>query len=288
MRDIINILEGAETVRLYRGDAAEVQEFDTDKTALESLFGHGIYLSDNKRVANDYRTKGQDAETIFTMRGAKSKQEVIQRWIEKKAAKLDIHGVDHSREIAYWTQNVPYSDDGDWSVAINDLRREEKAKRIQMAGEIWKTMSRQYEVRIKLDGTGVIQKKQAGAIAAFDIPQTLLSRLLDTEGEITAKVLEALCNALDRHNDRSTARDIRQFIRNEDGYVSFRTVFTSIGGESPIRDEREVMEEFISDLKKMGYAGFSYLGGITMGGGYKHRAYVFWDSKLINSYRVKT
>ena len=48
----------------------------------------------------------------------------------------------------------------------------------------------------------------------------------------------------------------------------------------------------IDALKKKGYVGYFYDGGVRLagtlargGGGVRHNAYVFWDDKAINSFR---
>jgi hypothetical protein len=291
MRDLINLLrESSENVRLYRGDSTKIDNFDAKQTSLYGLFGHGIYLTDNKRVANDYKSKGSDGEVLFRMEGAKNKQEIVRRWVERRAAKIDENGIDHSSEIAFWSSNVPYSDGGDWSVVTNDLRRTEREKRVAYAQALWVKMSRKYEVRKKLDGTFVIQKKTIGALAEFDVPQEVVRHCLDAEAEINHHVMDSIEHALSKHGDMQTARDIKSFIRQQERegeQVSFREVFTNIGVDSPLRGDRAVLDYFISELQEQGYTGISYLGGITMGGGYKHRAYVFWDSDEINRYRVK-
>ena len=296
MRTLINLFEAKGdpeatpgTIRLFRGDSTEIKSFETGQTNLYSLFGHGIYLTDNKRVANVYRTKGGDAEVLMKFAGLKTKQAVITRWCEITAKHLDINGVDHSSDFRYWSKGVPYSDGGDWGVMTNDLRKVERQKRINLAMDMWKKLSRKYEVRMKLDDTAVIQKKQAGAVAAFDVPEAMVNRVIDAEAHINDKVLDNLLWVLKRHSDDSTARDIAQYIERqswEDENVSFREVFTSISADSPIRGEREVLDEYIETLQDMGYTGISYLGGISMGGGFKHRAYVFWDSAKINACRV--
>jgi hypothetical protein len=296
MRNFINLFEAKGdpdatpgTIRLFRGDSTEIKSFETGQTNLYSLFGHGIYLTDNKRVANDYRSKGDAGQVLFRMAGVKSKKDLLARWCERTAAKMDLDGVDHSGEIAYWQSNVRYSDGGDWSVVTNDLRKLERQQRINLAAEKWKKLSRTYEVRMKLDDTGVIQKKQIGALAAFDVPEAMVARVIDAEAKIDDRVLDDLLWVLKRHKDDETARDIARYIESqswESEDVSFREVFTSIGVDSPLRGDREVLDEYIESLQDMGYTGISYLGGISMGGGFKHRAYVFWDSAKINACRV--
>lgn len=304
MREFINIVETASNgglgpvregyYRLFRGDSSKIDQFNVGETSLYSLFGHGIYLTDNKRVAGDYTTKGSTGgDVIYTLQGAKTKNDVLNSWLWKQAAKIDIDGKDHSGEIAYWSNNVPYSDGGDWSVVTNDLRKKEREQRFEYARQKWAQMSKDYEIRVKLDGSGSIQKKlkkSNGQIAVFDVPADYVAKVLHADAEISVKVLDELCYVLDRHNDKDTARDIRQFVKQqewEDGErPTFRQVYTGITADSPFIHDEQAHTEFRDALKSLGYVGIEYVGGITMGGGYKHRAFVFWDEAVVNKYRV--
>lgn len=56
-----DLFESTGTRTLYRGDASKIEAFDSEKTRSkigQSLFGMGIYLTDNPRVALDYTVKG--------------------------------------------------------------------------------------------------------------------------------------------------------------------------------------------------------------------------------------
>lgn len=293
MRDLIQLLEdvaASQTVTLFRGDSTTIDQFDISKTDMYALFGRGIYLTDNKRIAGDYKSKGSGGDVLFRMRGAKSKKEVIQRYAERLARTIDADGNDHSSDARYWGGNaVPYSDGGDYSVITNDLRQNERAQRLQHALTHIKALMKTYEVRVKLDGEAVIQKKQGAAnIAAFAVPAQMVASTIHADAEIDSDVLSVITYHLKHAGDRTTAEDIEQFVREEErenGQTpSFRTVFTGITRESPVHDNQE---EIISDLIEMGYTGIHYLGGLSMGGGIKHNAYVFWDANAINACRIK-
>lgn len=293
MRKFIDIVEASATpgtVRLYRGDSSQIDRFDTSKTSLFSLFGHGIYLTDNKRVANDYRTKGSDGGVLMRFSGMKTKKQVIDRYIEILAKHIDETGADRSGDIRYWGSAVPFSDGGDWQVVLNDLRKREREMRMEFARQKWAEMSKTYEVRMKLDNTAVIQKKQTGALAEFDVPEEMIRGCLDCEAPITDEVLGLLEYYLKRNGDHATARDMINYVNHqrkwEDEEVSFRLVYTSLTIDAPIRGDWEVQQEFCDELQERGYTGLVYAGGLSMGGGYSHRAYVFWDAEAINACRV--
>ena len=275
-------------LRLYRGDSSKIDQFEVGKTSLMNLFGQGIYLTDNKRVAGDYTSKGNQGNVIFRMQGRNlTKQTVIDAYVRQKARMTDLTGKED-----FYGQDVKFSDGGQWGTIINDLRKREYETRIEIARQKWQKMSRDYEVRIKLDGTGVIQKKpkhKAGAVTVFDIPEVYFEYCLYADREVNDRVLDCLAYVLKKHGDAGTARDMYDFVKNEkwnDNDLTFRQVYTSITSNSPLKYDAAVQAEFIEELQEAGYNGIEYTGGITMGGGYKHRAFVFWDENDINRFRV--
>lgn len=299
MRSLINLIEAAAdpktTVRLYRGDSTDIQQFDRSKTDLLALFGSGIYLTNSPRVANDYKSKGASDDVLMRFGGMKSKDQVLQRWAEILAKQIDADGVDHSKSLMYFGgRAVPYSDGGDWNTITNDLRKAERAKRVEFAKAKIATILKTHEIRIKLDGEAVVQKKAAGGTAktvAFDVPARMVARALDAEAEISDDVLRGIFQVLRRHSDSGTASEMMSWVqqqRREGEDPSFRQVFTAITGDSPIRSSRAIQDELIQEFEHLGYTGISYQGGLSMGGGHKHRAYVFWDADAINACRAKT
>ena len=278
-------------VRLYRGDSSKIEQFNVGATALNNLFGQGIYLTDNTRVAGDYTSKGDSEDVIFRLSGRNmTRQQVLDYFIRQIARKLDEKGVDHSKEMRYWSHDVPYSDGADFGNMTNELRQREHQQRIAFATQRWNQLSKEYEVRVKLDGTGVIQRKsQQGNIAVFDVPETYLRTFLNADDSIPDRVLDNLTWALRKFEDKSTAGDIEQFVKQqewEDETPTFRTIYTSITFESPLVSDGEAQATFIDSLQDLGYNGIEYTGGVSMGGGYRHRAYSAWDAEKINSYRI--
>lgn len=296
---LIHILEATQAkliapkghVLLYRGDSTKIDKFDVGKTSLFGLFGHGIYLTDNKRVAGDYVSKADKGDVIFTLSGARTKKDVLDYWLRRQAAKFDADGNDRSKEVAYWTKDVPYSDGTDWAMVLPRLEGERQA-RFNAAKAKWLRMSKEYEVRIKLDGTGVIQRKPGkgqGVITAFFIPESYLRSTLVADEPIDSRVLQTITWALQKHGDGATARDIQNHIRmreREGEDTSFRDVFTGITADSPLKHDMAAQVEFRDALESQGYVGINYLGGVSMGGGYKHRAYVLWDDRKVNKWRA--
>lgn len=273
-------------VTLYRGDSDAIQHYDVTRTDPLALFGQGIYLTDNKRVAGDYKSKGnQDRSVIWRFSGRNStKQQAIDYFIRRLGKSLDYEGkpLGFGRELDYGMQTRDAA--GVLHPHPNDV------KRIAAAHQQWQQMAPTIEVRKNLDGGIVFQKKESRAIiSAFRIPVRLIQKMIDAEAPVDHKLLDTIYYYLNRYNDRATARDIEAFVRNQEyeegSRPSFRMIFTNIGPDSPLRDN-EVQEQMRMELLQAGHPGIVYQGGLTMGGGYKHKAYVFWDSNTINKYRA--
>lgn len=289
---IQDIFENAkDCVRLYRGDSSKIKSFDRSKTNTFALFGQGIYLTDNKRVAGDYTSKSNDNDVIYRTVG-KTKQEVLDKYLNQIASTIDHNGNDLSNKIEYWGSSVPFSNGSSWSTKGMKKNEEEYKKRLEYAKQAWNKISKNYEIRIKLDGTAVIQKKSnvsESQISEFDVPQSYMKKLFHADDPINDKILDKLLYVLKKNNDIATANDINRYVRDEQKEYgvnpSYRTIFINIGADSPLSD-REVQDQFIESLEDMGYVGIEYTGGMSMGGGYKHRAYVFWNSEQLNKFKV--
>jgi len=289
-------------VTLFRGDSQGIKTFSLSKADPMALFGQGIYLTDNKRVANDYMAKGAQTggDIIYKFAGGSktTKQEAIDHWIYEKAKWMNLDGTLETGIHTWGRNGLEFSNGTKWGNLTNNVAQEEYAKRIELATELWKKLAPTVEVRKQLDGDIVIRKKKhSGQVAVFELPEAIVNNCLNADEEIPEKVVDLLNDILVRVGDRGTARAMMDFIKQyerqgiEDdpdsgsGFLpSFRRVWTSITADSPLHDNQTGIRRGLKDL---GYTGIKYLGGISMGGGYKHSAYVFWDENQINKFRVK-
>ncbi len=271
-------------IRLFRGDSSKIDAFDTAKTNDTSLFGRGIYLTNNVRIANDYKTKGGTPDVVMTFSGVKTKDDVKERYVYRAAGRMDALGNEDT-----WGQHVPFTSGREWG-NNNAAEPEEYAQRMAHAERKWNTLMQTHEVRFKVGGEATIQKKQklsTTGFAVFDIPDAYVRKVINAEQPIHPRVLTVITDTLRRADDRPTARDIEAFVKhNEWGTPTFREIYTNIDSESPLRYDEAVIARFIEDLQALGVHGIEYAGGVTMGGGVKHRAFVFWDSEQVNSYRI--
>ena len=175
-----NILNNnKESIKLYRGDSKEHNTHSLSKGDTSALFGQGIYLSSNPKIANDYKAKGNN-DIIFRGNGFKTKEKVIDRYIWNLARNIDENG----KESFYEISMPPYSDDP------------ERLKRLEFAKQKWDKIKDQYIVRINVDGTSTISKKESGHLSIYEIPQNIINKTYDVEPEIEKNAIDALSNTL--------------------------------------------------------------------------------------------
>jgi len=286
--------EDGETETLYRGDGQNVGTHALAKSDVSALFGAGIYLTNNRRVAGDYTVKG--ATTLFRYDAGKrgTKQDAINAYIRSLATTLDANGNDlpfGGTRLHGFT----YTGDSAPSAAFK-AKADEDAARIKHATARWEAMKNTVEVRKSIDGLIVIRDKAArGAVSTYQIPKAWLKQTLDAEAEITEPVAAVVYDTIKAVNEgyrTQQADDVYRFAttKNEDGYYpSFRAVYrrasAMIGVMGYQFNEEAGQLALRKGLKALGYKGIRYAGGVTLGGGTKHEAYVFWDEQGLKKRR---
>ena len=258
------------TMTLYRGDPADYGTHSLDKASTESLFGQGIYLTNNKRIAGDYTTKGSSDDIVFRFSGTNpSKSKVIDYYIYRLAQYIDENGKD-----LFFAEALPGFTD-------NPIR----IKRLEFAKQKWEEMSKTHEVRINIDGTAVIRKKQGKqTITTYEVPLSIINKMLNAEKEIDDDIIYALCAAMRAAADYN-CRELEQMAKeNEDGFKpTFREIYRQLPAPYVINSKfQKTMRKY---LKIQGYTGIEYAGGVTLGGGVKHRAFVIWDEQGLKKMR---
>ena len=250
---------------LYRGDSSNIGTHSLDKGDVDALFGQGIYLTSNKRIAGDYKLKGSQ-DVIFRGDGFKTKEKVLDVYLRGQARFIDKDGNDSF---------YPIYDDSSIS------------KRMEFAKQKWDKIKDQYDIRINVDGSSAIVKKQSGNIAVYKIPLDIINGTYDVEYEIDETAIDSLCDAITKTG--GNCRILRNIIfKDEDGFLpTFRSVWNELRSREYLSD-KESQIAFRKAMKSNGgYKGLEYAGGVTMGGGIHHRAFVLWDEQGLAKYRVK-
>lgn len=268
-------------VRLYRGDAKQIGQFSVGMTNMFGLFGQGIYLTDNVRVARDYTAKGSN-QVMFRMSGrGLTKAEAIKHFIRSRL--VPYTGPDGNPLPSFERNNI-------YMFGHDGLPSKPEERKIWVAAhKRWEKMAPQVEIRKQLDGDIIFRKKTADKpVSEFLVPKRVIEKMLDADDDIPDDVLGVMSRILTKYSDRATASEMEAFVRQnerEEQRPTFRQVWTALTGDSGLHDVRS-QEEFRDAMRDLGYPGITYLGGITMGGGYKHHAYVFFDSSTVNKYRI--
>jgi hypothetical protein len=255
---------------LYRGDSSDIGTHSLDKGDVNALFGQGIYLTSNKRIAGDYKLKGSQ-DVIFRGNGFKTKEKVIEQYISRSSRHIDKDGKDSFYEIPLPPSTID----------------PERLKRLEFAKQKWDEIKDQYDVRINVDGSSAIVKKQSGNISVYRIPLDIINRTYDVEEEIKDTAIDSLCNAI-RVTD-GNCRILKDIVRkDEDGFLpTFRNVWNELRRMDYLSDKESQIAFRKAMRSNGGYKGLEYAGGITMGGGIHHRAFVLWDEQGLIKYRIK-
>lgn len=266
------IVEDSENnfLTLYRGDSSDIGTHSLDKGDVDALFGQGIYLTSNKRIAGDYKLKGSQ-DVIFRSNGFKTKEKVIEQYISRLSRHIDKDGKPSIYEISL----PSFIDDP------------ERLKRLEFAKQKWDEIKDQYDVRINVDGSSAIVKKQSGNISVYRIPLDIINRTYDVEDEIEDTAIDSLCSAI-RVTD-GNCRILKDIVgKDEDGFLpTFRNVWNELRRMDYLSDKESQITFRKAMRSNGGYKGLEYAGGVTMGGGIHHRAFVLWDEQGLIKYRIK-
>jgi hypothetical protein len=212
MREFMNLLEGAETVTLYRGDNQDIEKFEVEKTDHEALFGTGIYLTDHPEVAGDYTVKGKEgvffsATTNSNRDGAKSPRDLTTALLRKL---MDDAGFEQQQADlkddwqSKFYQEMPHDVDADerkmyqdkFTLAFQTERSKLVRKVVAKAKAQFKEM--RHNLRIKKLTTGEYVFTNVGrtaTVAKFEVPTAYLSKCLHAEQPLpdaALKIVRAL------------------------------------------------------------------------------------------------
>lgn len=180
------------TQALYRGDAQQVAP-SLDYASPGALFGAGIYLTDNKRVAGDYTVKGSN-DVVFRyggLAGRVSKQAVVDAYIRQQAQYFDKDGKpqEYPQSLSGFGPGFPPGTHAYRQHAQDQVR-------LQAAKQAYAKQAASLVVRVNADGTAVLVKKGAGQVSAFDVPKSWIQRTLDAEQETPERVAQAVSGVL--------------------------------------------------------------------------------------------
>jgi len=171
----------------------------------------------------------------------------------------------------------------------------------------------------------LIRKKRDGVISTFEVPDTYVARTLHADRPLPDDVMAIIKDHITRLGYKDLRDAEENFVSFDDYVKGYRERGTRYAwrdeddddwwrggkGENPTLDDfmngthagsaaffdgmfddaRPNSTAFIKAMMDAGYVGLEYDGGkrvgqhVRGGGGRRHRAFVFWDSDAINSFR---
>lgn len=266
-----------DTIRLYRGDFDKIREFQFSKTKKGCLFGQGVYLTNNRTVADTYRTKGANGQakatptTVLFDSFAKNRPEALNKAF---GVYLDEYYYARYGRFAYDAKRKAERE------KLADLAREEFDRKVAeglivaeyFAASDPKTGNRRLRVTQEV-------RYEVGFISVFDFPRKAFeSNVLKVDSVIRDRAFWELMweNKTGFGTPYATKEDFVNYNASP-WYGKQRTISVS---SSTYNSIRRVIEPY-------GYIGFEYNGGGYVGGCGRHRAFVIWDDEFVNAHKVR-
>lgn len=273
------------TICLYRGDSSKIEEFDVKRTDKYCLVGPGIYLTDNKDIAESYRTKGLSYQKRISgfvrphkvlLGSSIEKNTRIDRslaykeaydnfWMEIQEERRFVYG---SRYIEEKRNSKKYKEE------IKNLYKEYIAEGVVHSIYGYFGGKRQISVIYNRPLQNIRTNDYIGYITCFEFDKNTL------ESSIIPNDLYYRYNVWRGHPNESVVRELLSEYKN-------CTTYNLIMKYSPSLDEAVGLSytTIKNVLQPYGIRGIEYHGGYVTGGVH-HRAFCIWDDEYVNKHRV--
>lgn len=263
-----------DTLRLYRGDSQQIDEFNFHKTDRYCYVGKGIYLTNDLEVANTYRKKG---DTTYGKPKHTDGLLKVGYFLDRKQAYAAAIPEFASR---YFDEFMYSIHAGKW-LAKEEKKLEEAARIMEVLiaqGDIvaeyvspnYKNEKGHRQIRV----TWKTFKVKVGYITEFHLPQKIFN---ESMVPWNCYQHDSLSSEIVREHFNET------LIVSPQGYLDFRSKKDGL----MFRKDRSLFwPRFRSTFEKYGYRGIEYPGGVNTGGK-RHRAFCVWDDEWLNEHRVR-
>lgn len=254
-------------VILYRGDSSHVVEYEESKFDLKSLFGIGLYLTDDIEIADTYTIKGDDSAILFmTTIGSpydiKYAEEIFicqylirklddsdfkydkdYGWDDELNTLCDIKYKGISRyELSEYELSLDEEDQlkrTEWKTELKQKDDKILAKyntRYNRAKSYFNTHRNDFKFIFKNDNGGdvdiniVDNTKKVGHISEFSVPIDVLNKCYDAESVIDDNIIKVLTKtALYNKKLNSKSLSYSQAIKKYNGYYSEKQDLSTLG-----------------------------------------------------------
>lgn len=274
------------TITLYRGDSTKIDEFAFSKTDKRCLVGQGIYLSNNREIAQSYRSKGGHAwrrrvsgfdGSLVVYLGTYSDlpdAPVTREIAYKKAypafqnAKLEEYRFRHGWN---WMEVNKKAKEKAFEAAIQRAYNEGIAENYIRATYSYVSGRKSILVQYYRTHEIVSMNEYTGYISSFEfdnmeldanviVNDTFQRTIYGTNYPI---IRDIFCEALDRTASNLVMGDARNLA-------------SALG--IPYSRIRQILMPY-------GIKGIEYYGGMVTGGK-RHRAFCIWDEDYVNQHKV--
>ena len=206
-----HLFEDTSITTLYRGDSSNIDSFDRNhnRRSFGLLFGHGIYLTDNEQVANEYTLAGaysrDDTGNILFLNERESREDAIRDYIayvmtkrlgreEKYEACKQLYITASYAAIASLDR---FSDE--YRVAREDANKafkEDWKKQFIVLVKQAKALIKKELPTLKLVKVGrgwqIVRNNHTGILSKFEFPTSYLDQCLHGDTPLPNKALKAL------------------------------------------------------------------------------------------------
>lgn len=273
-----------QTLVLFRGDSEKIKEFDVSQTSKWGLLGRGIYLTDSKKTAQTYRSKGlyskANNRTLFTG-VAKDRPTALNEALKHYAD-------DQWLELRRTGQAVPPD-----SKKYIEMVRPHFFRLVEEKKIVAKYLSSQNKLIEVVD----LSKPQDGYLTEFHFNlQAFNTSVMKIDGCIKDRGFWELmwehkvpvgveAADMEMYCDTNCYRDYHLAFGG-----NFSRVVSSVWSTSSLFRDSTKKQNVLLKMQKIlapyGYRGFEYNGGRYLGGNHYHRAFCMWDDDFVNEHKV--
>ena len=290
---------------LYRGDFSRIEKFDVAKTNAWCFVGPGIYLTNQRPIAQTYRLKGSGDEVVTLFSGeAKDRNDAKEKAFEnylweacrkdsslqqnllyrrlKEDAKYrktqgDLHRQGYEDLIEAGLIEIDYVEHRRliYGVSVKDTRRAGQGSTVRD----WKHSMPTLKVTW-------YKNRSAGFLSTFVFPRGLIANnVVHTHAPIRDRSFWELMwdhkVGIGAHGETKES-----YLDNNCGKSSILSSGTASPRSSlTYSGEKGALAKIRKILTPYGVIGFEYNGGQNTGGR-PHRAFCLWDEDLVNRHRV--
>lgn len=268
-----------ETIKLFRGDNTKIAEFKTKQTSKYGLLGSGIYLTESAKIAQTYRTKS-DTKTLDVEISKPSDGSAFNRLVALEQAYVQWLYTAHYDECNFKYHSRTFD-----RTATNLDQLKSKYRRT------WQDMVDRGQIATQYIGNVIrVWEKpttNVGYVSVFEFfSEEFESSVFKVDGDITDPEFLEFAKESKIFEDTPRKFDL---IRTHNSNISWDTYDNQIYVPTTFYcrcSNTKTQEKIRSHLKKRGFKGMEYSGGVVLGGYGLHRAFCVWDDDWVNYHKT--